>query len=114
MSSSECLFCRIAAGEIPSKKVYSDERLFAFEDIAPKAPTHILVVPRRHIGRLADAGPGDAALVGELATRAAAIAKERGLEHFRLVVNNGEGAGQSVFHLHVHLLGGRPMAWPPG
>ena len=114
MSSSECLFCRIAAGEIPSKKVYADERVYAFEDIAPKAPTHILVVPRRHIGRLADVSPGEADLVGELATRAASIAKERGLEHYRLVINNGEGAGQSVFHLHVHLLGGRPMAWPPG
>lgn len=111
---SDCIFCRIVAGEIPSKKVYEDETVFAFEDIAPKAPTHVLVVPRRHVEKLADVGPADAGLLGALAERAAAIAKERGLSDFRLVANNGEGAGQSVFHLHFHLLGGRPMRWPPG
>lgn len=111
---SDCIFCRIVAGEIPSKKVFEDEQLVAFEDVSPKAPTHVLVVPRRHIARLSDASPGDEALLGALTSRAAAIARDRGLSDFRLVVNNGEGAGQSVFHLHFHLLGGRGMGWPPG
>ena len=111
---SDCLFCRIAAGEIPSKKVYSDDRVYAFEDIAPKAPTHVLVIPRKHIGKLADAEPEDRETLGEVVSRAAAIARDLKLEHYRLVVNNGEEAGQSVFHLHFHLLGGRPMSWPPG
>jgi diadenosine tetraphosphate (Ap4A) HIT family hydrolase len=111
---SNCLFCKIVAGEIPSKKVYEDERFYAFEDIAPKAPTHVLVVPKKHIAKLADAGAEDAPLLGEAAWRAGAIARERGLSDYRLVINNGEGAGQSVFHLHFHLLGGRPLTWPPG
>jgi len=111
---SDCLFCRIAAGEISSKKVYADQDVYAFHDIAPKAPTHVLVIPRKHIGRLADAGPEDRELLGEVVSRAAAIARDLGLEHYRLVVNNGEQAGQSVFHIHFHLLGGRPLAWPPG
>jgi len=111
---SDCLFCKIAGGQIPSKRVYEDERVYAFEDIAPKAPTHVLLVPKKHIAKLADVAGEDAPLVGELASRAAAIARERGLSDFRLVINNGEGAGQSVFHLHFHLLGGRRMAWPPG
>ena len=100
----DCLFCKIAAREIPSRTVHEDARVFAFEDIAPKAPTHVLVVPKKHIGRLAE----------ELALRAAAIALERGLSDYRIVINNGECAGQSVFHLHLHLLGGRPFSWPPG
>ena len=111
---SDCIFCRIVAGEIPSKKVFEDDRIVAFEDVAPKAPTHVLVVPRRHLARLSDASSDDEALLGALASRAAAIARDRGLSDFRLVVNNGEGAGQSVFHLHFHLLGGRGMGWPPG
>ena len=111
---SDCLFCRIAAGEIPSKKVYADQDVYAFHDIAPKAPIHVLVIPKKHIGRLADAGPEDRELLGEVVSRAAAIARDLGLEHYRLVVNNGEEAGQSVFHIHFHLLGGRPMSWPPG
>ncbi len=111
---SDCIFCKIAQGQIPSKKVFEDERLFAFEDISPKAPTHILVIPKKHIPKLADIEASDTALVGEMAKRAASIAKERGLSDFRLVANNGPGAGQSVFHLHFHLLGGRPMGWPPG
>jgi histidine triad (HIT) family protein len=110
----DCLFCKIAAGEVPSKAVYADEHVYAFHDIAPKAPTHILVIPRKHIARLADAGEADRELVGEVVARAAAIARELGLEHYRLVANNGEGAGQTVFHLHFHLLGGRTMTWPPG
>ena len=111
---SDCLFCKIATGQIPAKKVYDDVNVFAFHDIAPKAPTHVLVIPKKHIGRLADAGPEDRELLGEVVSRAAAIARDLGLEHYRLVVNNGEGAGQSVFHIHFHLLGGRPLAWPPG
>jgi histidine triad (HIT) family protein len=110
----DCLFCKIASGTIPSKTAYSDDRVYAFHDIAPKAPTHVLVIPRKHIGRLAEAGAEDRELLGEVVLRAAAIARDLGLEHYRLVGNNGEGAGQSVFHVHFHLLGGRPMAWPPG
>lgn len=112
--SDDCVFCRIAEGKIPSRKVYEDDAIFAFEDIAPKAPTHVLLIPRKHIARLADASTADEAVLGALAARAAAIAKDRGLSDFRLVANNGEGAGQSVFHLHFHLLGGRSMSWPPG
>jgi histidine triad (HIT) family protein len=110
--SEDCLFCRIIRGEIPSRKVAEDGNMYAFEDIAPKAPTHILVVPKAHVGRIADAR--DATALGTLFLAAARIARERGLEHYRLVVNNGEEAGQSVFHLHVHVLGGRQMTWPPG
>ena len=111
---TDCLFCKIAAGMIPSQEAFSDDRFYAFHDIAPKAPTHILVIPRKHIGRLAEAGAEDRELLGEAVLRASAIARDLGLEHYRLVANNGEGAGQSVFHVHFHLLGGRPMAWPPG
>jgi histidine triad (HIT) family protein len=110
----DCLFCRIASHELPSRPVHEDAGIYAFEDIAPKAPTHILVVPKKHIGRLAEAGADDAALLGELTARAASIARERGLADYRIVINNGEGAGQTVFHLHLHLLGGRPFHWPPG
>ena len=111
---SDCLFCRIVAGEIPSKRVFSDDRLYAFEDVAPKAPLHVLVVPRRHVARLSELAPDDAPLAGEALVRAAAIAREKGFPDFRLVVNDGAAAGQSVFHLHVHVLGGRPFSWPPG
>lgn len=109
---SDCLFCRIVKGEIPSRKVFDDDATFAFEDISPRAPVHILVVPKRHSARIADAD--DAADLGRLFLAATRIARERNLSDYRLVVNNGEAAGQSVFHLHVHLLGGRPMSWPPG
>jgi diadenosine tetraphosphate (Ap4A) HIT family hydrolase len=109
---SECLFCKIVAGEIPSKKIFENEATYAFEDIAPRAPTHILVVPKKHVGKVADAS--DAESVGRLVLAAARIARDRNLSDYRLVINNGAGAGQTVFHLHVHLLGGRPMAWPPG
>jgi len=109
---SDCLFCKIIRGEIPSRKVADDEDVYAFEDIAPRAPIHVLVVPKTHVARIADAD--DAGSVGKVFLAAAKIARERGLEHYRLVVNNGEEAGQSVFHFHVHLLGGRKMGWPPG
>ncbi len=114
--AEDCLFCRIAAGEIPSTKVYEDEELFAFRDIHPAAPTHILVIPRKHIARISDAENEDAALLGRLVLRANAIAREEGLLEpgFRYVINCNEGAGQTVFHIHLHILGGRPMTWPPG
>jgi len=111
---ADCIFCKIVEGRISSKKVYEDKGVLAFEDIAPKAPTHVLIIPKKHIPGLSDLGAEDASLVGEIAARAAAIARQRGLNDFRLVANNGEGAGQSVFHLHFHLLAGRPMSWPPG
>jgi len=110
---SDCLFCRIAAREIPSKTIHEDERVVAFEDIAPQAPTHFLVVPRAHHTDL-DAASKDPELLGELVARAAAIARDRGLKDYRLVVNTGSEAGQTVFHLHLHVLGGRRMTWPPG
>ncbi|MEO8430546.1 MAG: histidine triad nucleotide-binding protein [Acidobacteriota bacterium] len=111
---SECLFCRIAAREIPSREVFSDERIYAFEDINPQAPVHVLVIPRKHVSRVSELAEEDALLAGEVLRRAAAIARERGLTDFRVVANDGAGAGQSVFHLHFHVLGGRPFSWPPG
>jgi histidine triad (HIT) family protein len=110
-----CLFCKIMAGEIPSKKVFEDDRTYAFRDINPQAPTHILVVPRKHIGSLAEAVAEDQDLLGYLHLIAARIAKSEGLSSgFRTVVNTGSDGGQTVDHLHIHLLGGRLMHWPPG
>lgn len=112
---SDCLFCKIIRGEIPSKKVYEDERTFAFEDINPQAPTHVLIIPKKHIVGLKEAGAGDAEIIGYCQLVAAKLAKTRGIESgYRTVYNVGPGAGQSVFHLHLHLLGGRPLHWPPG
>jgi len=112
---NDCLFCRIIAGEIPSKKVYEDENMYAFEDINPKAPTHVLVIPKKHIAGLKEGAPEDAELIGLCHLVAADIARQRGIENgYRTVLNVGPGAGQSVFHLHVHLLGGRNLSWPPG
>jgi histidine triad (HIT) family protein len=113
--ASTCLFCRIVRGEIPSKKVHEDEHVFAFEDIDPKAPTHILVVPKKHFAGLKEAKAEDAEVIGRCHLVAAQIARDRKIEDgYRTVVNVGPGAGQSVFHLHVHLLGGRGLNWPPG
>jgi histidine triad (HIT) family protein len=110
-----CLFCKIMAGEIPSKKVFEDDRVYAFRDINPQAPTHILVVPRKHIGSLAEVDAEDQELLGYLHLVAARIAHSEGLTGgFRTVVNTGNDGGQTVDHLHVHLLGGRSMHWPPG
>ncbi|HUI52866.1 MAG TPA: histidine triad nucleotide-binding protein [Terriglobales bacterium] len=110
-----CLFCKIGAKQIPAKLVYEDDEVFAFEDISPQAPTHILICPRKHFAALQDAHPGDAALLGKLQLVAAKLATERDLlSGYRTVFNNGSGAGQSVFHLHLHLLGGRHFRWPPG
>jgi histidine triad (HIT) family protein len=111
-----CLFCRVIAGEIPSTNVFSDERIVAFRDINPQAPLHLLVVPRRHIATLNDLGADDDGLVGELVRRAAALAKEHGYDGrgYRTVFNCNADAGQSVDHIHLHLLAGRRLAWPPG
>jgi histidine triad (HIT) family protein len=112
----DCLFCKIVARTIPASIVYEDERVLAFSDINPQAPTHILVVPKRHISSLNDLGAGDDELVGELVRRAALLAKERGIAvgGYRTVFNTNRGAGQTVFHIHLHLLGGRNLQWPPG
>jgi histidine triad (HIT) family protein len=112
---SDCLFCRIIAGQIPSKKVYEDEHVFAFEDIDPKAPTHVLVVPKKHVVGLKEATADDVELIGRCHLAAAEIGRERKIENgYRTVLNVGPESGQSVFHLHVHLLGGRKLSWPPG
>ncbi len=111
----DCLFCRIISGEIPSKKVYEDEQVYAFEDIHPQGPTHVLVVPKKHIRGLKEAGAEDAELIGRCQLVAANIAREHSIEDgYRTVLNVGPRAGQSVFHLHVHLIGGRNLHWPPG
>jgi histidine triad (HIT) family protein len=112
----DCLFCKIINREIPGSIVYEDDRIVAFNDLNPQAPTHILVVPKRHIASLNDISTEDDRLLGELVRRAALIANERGLSAggFRTVFNTNRDAGQTVFHIHLHLLGGRPMRWPPG
>jgi histidine triad (HIT) family protein len=113
--TSDCLFCRIRRGEIPAKKVYEDAYVFAFEDINPQAPTHVLVVPKKHFAGLKEAKTEDAEVIGRCHLAAAEIARQRNIEQgYRTVLNVGPGAGQSVFHLHVHLLGGRHLGWPPG
>ncbi len=109
------LFSKIISREIPAEIVYEDEQCLAFRDINPQAPVHVLLIPKREIAKLADAGEADAALLGHLMLAAGKIARLLGVgEAFRLVVNNGAGAGQTVFHLHLHLLAGRPLHWPPG
>lgn len=113
--AGNCLFCRILRGEIPAKKVYEDQHVFAFEDIDPKAPTHVLVIPKKHLAGLKEAHSQDAEAIGRCHLAAAEIARQRHIEEgYRTVLNVGPGAGQSVFHLHVHLLGGRSLGWPPG
>ena len=110
-----CLFCKIATKKIPAKLVFEDDHVFAFEDISPQAPTHILICPKKHFAALHDAAPEDQALLGKLLSVVAKLATERDLQSgYRTVINNGSGAGQSVFHLHLHLLGGRNFRWPPG
>ena len=110
-----CIFCKIVDGSIPSKAVYEDELCYAFADLHPQAPVHILVAPREHIASLDETDQSDAALLGHLLWAATEVARNKGLaKGYRLVVNTGEDGGQTVEHLHVHLLGGRPLTWPPG
>ncbi len=114
--TTDCLFCKIVAGAIPAKLVYQDDHLIAFRDISPVAPTHILLIPRRHIASLADTEPADRELLGGLLLAASELARDEGLGEggYRVVANTGAHAGQSVPHLHFHLIGGRAMHWPPG
>ncbi len=113
---TDCVFCKIASGELPARLVHEDPEVVAFHDNHPKAPVHVLVIPRKHIATLLDAGDEDAPLLGKLQRTAVEVARKLELDAsgFRLVTNCLEGAGQAVFHLHVHLLGGRRLGWPPG
>jgi histidine triad (HIT) family protein len=114
--SDDCLFCKMVTGDIPCDVVYSDDDVLAFRDINPAAPTHILIIPKKHIASVADAGAEDEALMGKLLLRANDIAEQEGLtaDGFRYVINTGGHGGQTVFHIHLHILGGRQMVWPPG
>lgn len=114
--SDDCLFCKILDGEIPAEIVHESDTTIAFRDINPQAPTHVLVIPRRHISTINDLDDKDTGLVGEMYLAAKAIAAEEGIADlgYRAVMNCNEGAGQSVFHIHLHVLGGRPLDWPPG
>ncbi len=113
---SDCIFCRIAAGEIPAELVYEDDLVLGFRDLSPQAPTHVLIIPRKHIATLNDLQPEDEAIVGRLYSAAAQIAAREGLAErgYRTLINCNADGGQTVFHLHLHLLGGRQMNWPPG
>ena len=115
-SSVSCLFCRIASGELPAKLIHQDDTLVAFHDIHPQAPVHVLIVPRRHIATLNEISAEDDELVGAMLRRASVIARDLGIatRGYRTVFNCNREAGQTVFHLHLHVLGGRPMHWPPG
>ena len=109
-----CIFCKIISGEIPSACVYEDEAVFAFRDIAPQAPTHFLVIPKAHIASVSEVNADNSAVVAHIFEVIAKLSEELGMESYRVVSNIGEQAGQSVFHLHFHVLGGRDMTWPPG
>lgn len=113
---ADCIFCKIAAGEIPCREVYADPHVLAFNDLHPQAPVHVLLIPRRHIANLGELTPADASLAGQLQLAAARVACELGLDAtgYRVVINCGREGGQTVPHLHLHLLGGRPLGWPPG
>ncbi len=113
---TDCLFCRIRDGEIPCDKVYEDDEVLAFRDVNPQAPTHILIIPRKHIATVNDFTDEDQSVAGRLMLVAKKIAADEGVEDdgYRLVMNCNEGAGQAVFHIHLHLLGGRGLSWPPG
>jgi histidine triad (HIT) family protein len=116
VANDQCIFCRIAAGEIPAQLVHEDGETVAFRDINPQAPTHILIIPRRHIPSVDALAEGDGAVVGRLCLAARSLARAEGIAEsgYRLVMNHGADAGQSVDHIHLHLIGGRHMAWPPG
>lgn len=111
---TECLFCRILKKEVPSRPLYEDDSVYAFHDINPQAPTHILLIPKKHIEGVAELKPADEKIAGRLLIQAKQLADSLGLKSYRLVFNSGAEAGQSVFHLHLHLLGGRRLSWPPG
>ena len=111
---ADCLFCKIIGGEIPSKKIYEDDRAFVFHDIDPKAPTHLLVIPKAHIVSCGEITAENSSVVGHLFEVIGKVTRDLGLSDFRVVSNCGAAAGQSVFHLHFHVLAGRDMAWPPG
>ncbi len=113
---SDCIFCRIVEGDIPSTMVHEDDESLAFEDLNPQAPVHVLVIPKRHIVSLADAQEADLSLLGRLMLTCSHVAKQKGLDEsgYRVVTNIGRNAGQTVFHLHLHILGGRGFQWPPG
>ncbi|NUM55571.1 MAG: histidine triad nucleotide-binding protein [Candidatus Hydrogenedentes bacterium] len=112
--SNDCLFCKIANGQIPSSQVYNDTHFYAFRDINPAAPSHILIIPRKHIERISEAAEADIELLGRLFLTANKVAEQEGLSDFRYVINCGPQAGQSVYHIHLHLLAGREFYWPPG
>lgn len=116
MAEQDCIFCQVVAGEIAADIIYTDDRAVAFRDINPQAPVHALVIPREHLDSLDDASARDEATLGHLLRVAARVANEQGLSEsgYRTVINTGAGAGQSVFHLHLHVVGGRPLNWPPG
>jgi histidine triad (HIT) family protein len=116
MTDPDCIFCKIAANEIPSQKVYEDEVCLAFEDLNPQAPVHLLIIPREHVDSLDKADAGDNVKLGHLLLTAAEIAREKGFadDGYRIVINTNSDGGQTVFHLHVHLLAGRPFIFPPG
>lgn len=111
-----CIFCKIAAGEIPAKVIYRDEKLVAFRDIAPQAPVHILIIPVRHMATIKELTPADRELVGDMVLLANKLAQDEGLaeDGYRIVLNCGPNGGQTAYHIHMHLLGGRMMQWPPG
>lgn len=116
MANTDCLFCKILDGEIPADVIFESDVAIAFRDINPQAPTHALIIPRKHIATINDIGEDDHALIGGLYAAAKSIAKQEGFsdEGYRVVMNCNEAAGQTVFHIHLHLLGGRPLSWPPG
>lgn len=115
MSDEECLFCRIVSGDVPAEVLRTTDTTVAFRDVNPQAPTHVLVVPRSHYANAAALAAGEPAVVADLVSTAAAVAEDEGLEDaYRLVLNTGAAAGQSVFHVHLHLIGGRDLGWPPG
>ena len=112
---SDCIFCKIVSGELPANKLYEDDDIMAFWDMHPQAPTHFLVIPKKHIKGPGDVKSEDDALIGKMVEKAGDLARENGIgSNFRLVMNNGADAGQTVFHIHMHVLGGRKMQWPPG
>lgn len=109
-----CIFCKILAGEMPAQEVYEDETVFAFNDINPQSPVHILIIPKRHIAAVSQTTQDDRNVMGDLFMAARQIAEQKNISDYRLIVNNGRAVGQTVFHIHLHLMAGRPFSWPPG